>query len=125
MIHSVKLLVTIVIVMVSFISCTKKDSTDTETVLSDIDITSTVTSSSIELSWKPVEGCYWYRIYIAKSGGTLKEETNFQDLINNPITYTISGLTANTSYDIKMEGSDYATGGKLLASKTIKVSTIP
>ena len=113
--------------MASIISCTKEDIEEatSDIALIDIPLTSTQTNSTIKLSWKPVAGCKWYKISYAKSGETLVPSDNYQDLINDPITFTISGLTANTSYDVKMEGSDYLTGGKLIASKTLTIKTAP
>jgi hypothetical protein len=75
------------------------------------------------LSWKPVSGCSWYKISKAKQGNTLTEESNYQDLNSNTLTYTLSNLSANTIYDIKMEGTDYLSGGKLIATKSITAAT--
>jgi hypothetical protein len=112
---------------VSIISCTKDDIKEAaaDITLIDIPITSTPNTSSINLSWKPVVGCKWYKISYGKSGETLVSSDNYQDLIHDPITYTISGLTTNTSYDIKIEGSDYLAGGKLIGSKTLTIKTTP
>jgi hypothetical protein len=111
----------------SFISCTQDDVEDaiTDTTLLDIPVTSTQTASTIKLSWKPVEGCSWYAISFRKSGETFGPNNNYQDLINDPITYTLPGLTANTSYDIKIEGTDYLVGGRSIASKTVTIKTAP
>ncbi len=107
------------------LSACSEDKVEPTVALKDIELTNTPAKNSIALRWKPVEGCSWYRISFAKKGETLGNTNNYQDLINNPITYTISSLTPNTAYDIKIEGSDYASGGKLIASKTISVTTIP
>jgi hypothetical protein len=120
-----KLLILSVVLMLSLSSCSKDDSAVPETVLSNIELSITKTTTSVSLSWIPVSGCSWYRIYIAKNGEPLVQVANYQDLINIPITYTIYELTANTSYNIKIEGRDYASGGKILASKTLVVSTNP
>lgn len=113
--------------MVSFASCSINadfdDDDEQTTSNSNIELTTTKTSSSITLSWKPVQGCFWYRIYTAKKGETLNQIANYQDIIHSTITYDIKDLAANTAYEIKIEGYDYASGGKLLVSKTISVST--
>lgn len=109
--------------MVVFASCTPDENPVPDIEVKDIELTSTSTSTSIELSWKPVEGCSWYFISITEEGETADEETSYQDLQNDPITYNLTGLTASTSYEIKMVGSDYLSGGKILATKTLKVTT--
>jgi hypothetical protein len=93
--------------------------------LKNIELTAVAAKNSVTLSWKPVANCSWYRISFAKKGETFGNTSNYQNLIDNPITYTISNLTANTAYDIKMDGADYAVGGQVFASKTISVTTLP
>jgi hypothetical protein len=105
-------------------SCSPDNEDDVTPTLKEIDLSTTSTSTSIKLSWMPVTGCSWYVISYAKTGQALAEVANYQDLINTPITYTISGLTANTSYDLKIEGKDYASGGNLLATKSKTTSTL-
>lgn len=118
-----KYLTVIVFLLITVISCEKYEDAMEVASLSDIEITATQTSTSITLSWKPVEGCSWYQIYYAKLGESLEQYGSFQDLKTNPITNTISGLKPNTTYDIKVEGTDYLSGGKILASKELKVTT--
>ena len=122
---TIKFFVLLITITTLFASCTKDDSPENGTDLADIEITTTATSSSVKLSWKPVEGCSWYKIYLAVAGATLEEKVSYQDLDNDPITYTLSGLTANTTYDVKINGTDYAVGGKLIATKTLSVKTNP
>ena len=125
LITSFKFLIMLTFVGLLYTSCSEKETQEPDIVLKDITISTTKTSTSITLSWKPVEGCFWYKISTAKSGAALSPVSTYQDIKNDPITYTLSGLTANTAYDIKLEGTDYSSGGKLLASKTITISTNP
>ena len=123
--------ITTIILLITFatvISCKKDDSNgSTKTIaskpLADILLTATATSSSIILSWEPVDGCSWYNIASAVQGNTLVGIANYQDNQSNPITYTISNLSPNTVYVVKLEGSDYLNGGKVLATKSITVTT--
>lgn len=123
--NSIKLFIFLFGAFLSLNSCTDSNSTEPEADLPDIAVTATQTSTSIELSWSPVEGCSWYHIYIAKQGETLDEIATYQNLYDDPITYEITDLSADTSYDLKLEGTDYASGGKLIASTTLSVTTNP
>lgn len=115
----------ITLMMFFNLSCVTEDSEELQPDFKNIEISSVASNDYISLSWKPVEGVSWYQIYIAESGQPLVQITNYQDLQNNPISYRIADLKANTNYEIKMEGTDYASGGKLVASKTLKITTMP
>lgn len=109
--------------MANIFSCTTEETEETTPPLKDIELSIVPEINNIELSWKPVEGVSWYQIYFAEEGKELEQITNYQNLIADPITYTLLDLAANTTYEIKLEGTDYASGGKVIASKTIKVTT--
>ena len=114
------------IAMVSFTSCEEDSTEETEipVVSKTIEFTQTTTSTSITLSWAPVAGTSWFQVYYAKNGETLKSDENFQNNVENPITFTINNLSPSTFYDIKIEGTDYLIGGKVVAkSKMITVLT--
>lgn len=113
----------IILLMANIFSCTTEETEETTPPLKDIELSIVPEINNIELSWKPVEGVSWYQIYFAEEGKELEQITNYQNLIADPITYTLLDLAANTTYEIKLEGTDYASGGKVIASKTIKVTT--
>lgn len=123
MLNSLKFFIVTLVLTFSLVSCVKDDSPD-PIVAKDIEVTSTSTSDAITLSWKPVSGVSWYKIYISKKGESATEFGPYQDLNRNPITYKIPDLEANTTYDIKLEGKDYAYGGDVLAVHSLTVSTL-
>lgn len=113
----------VILLMANFFSCTTEETEETTPSLKDIVLSNVPEIDHIELSWKPVEGVTWYQIYFAEEGKELEQITNYQNLIADPISYTLLDLAANTTYQIKIDGTVYASGGKVIASKTIKVTT--
>lgn len=112
----------IILMMPLYTSCSNEES---QPEFKNIELSSIASNNYIFLSWKPVEGVSWYQVYIAESGQPLVQVTNYQDLVNDPLSYEIEGLKANTNYEIKIEGTDYASGGKIIASKTRNITTSP
>jgi hypothetical protein len=117
-----------IILLSSFLlfSCTiDVETNNTEPELKDINLKTISTQNTINLTWPPVEDCSWYFISIGLPGESLTLKGSYQNLISDTLSYDLRGLQKNTLYEIKVEGKDYLSGGKLIASKTITVSTKP
>ncbi|MCR6637557.1 MAG: fibronectin type III domain-containing protein [Sporocytophaga sp.] len=123
MLNSLKFFIVTLVFTFSLVSCVKEKAPD-PVIAKGIEVTSTSTADAITLSWKPVSGVSWYKIYITKEGESTRELGPHQNLISDPIIFKIGSLEANTAYDIKLEGLDYAYGGSVLAVHSLTVSTL-
>jgi hypothetical protein len=84
--------------------------------------TTSVTSSSIALSWTALTGATSYKIYLGPAGGTLAVVGT-----SNTNSGTInSGITGSTSYDIQVAGTDStARDGALSVKLTVNTPAAP
>ncbi len=123
MLNSLKFFIVSLVFTFSLTSCVK-DKTPNPVISKDIEVTSTSEADAITLSWKPVSGVSWYKIYIEKKGESAREIGPYQNSISDPIVFKIGSLEANTVYDIKLEGLDSAYGGKVLAVHSLTASTL-
>lgn len=71
-----KLLIILAIIMTFSYSSTKDDSTEKDLI--NIDVTTTIKSTPIELSWKPVESCSWHKKSCDKTDGTSRVLSTFK-----------------------------------------------
>lgn len=114
------------VILFAFSSCTVSlGDEDLEPVIDVIELNLSVSTSedSATLTWDKVEECSWYKILIAKKGETLEVEANYQNLNVEEFSYEVNGLDSKTEYDIKVEGTSYLDDGKILAEKSMTVST--
>ena len=112
------------LILLSVFACSIEESIEDAIPAQPMALNATATSDvAVELSWAPVEEASWYKIFYAVEGETLEVEANYQDLQNNPITYTIDGLTAETNYEFTIEATAYQDDGDVLAEGTATATT--
>lgn len=124
--HSIKILsVLAILVATMFSSCstTTEEEDDVTPTARELSLTVESTSNSVTLSWPKDDEISWYIISYAKNGETLVHFKDYQDLRNETISVTIPDLEASSFYDVQVEGKDYLSGGKVIASKKTTINT--
>ena len=92
--------------------------------MQEFNINATATTNTINLTWENVDGVSWYQTSFGQAAEDKSLSNSFQNPNTEDVSYVLTGLTSDTTYEIFIEGTTQADGGNTVArSRTITVTT--